>query len=123
MTESLATDRIALSLRRELQFVIRGERMTGELFVGDLQFDAERQRWYCYWSLSFVHPEIGGMSGDDPMDALIRTFDFLSSLIRGSEEDGLVVWWRYEGDHAGLTFPQCDAKRWLEMPSQKPPSA
>ena len=35
------------------------------------------------------------------MDALTQTFDFISSLIRGSEEDGLVVWWRYEGDHAG----------------------
>ena len=44
------------------------------------------------------------------MDALTRAFDFLSSLIRGSEEDGLVVWWRYEGDHAGLAFPQCEGK-------------
>jgi hypothetical protein len=123
MTESLATDRIALSLRRELQFVVRGERMTGELFLGDLQLDSERQRWYCHWSLSFVHPEIGRMSGNDPMDALTQTFDFISSLIRGSEEDGLVVWWRYEGDHAGLTFPQCESKTWLGMPSQKPPSA
>jgi hypothetical protein len=123
MTESLATDHIAFSLKRELEFVIRGERMTGELFVGDLQFDPERRRWYCHWSLSFVHPEIGRMSGDDPMDALTQTFDFISSLIRGSEEDGLVVWWRYEGDHAGLTFPQSEGKRWLEMPSQKSPSA
>ena len=122
MTESLSSDRVALSLRRELQFVIHGERMTGELFVGDLQFDPERQRWYCHWSLSFVHPEIGRLSGDDPMDALTRTFDFLSSLIRGSEEDGLIVWWRYQGDHAGLTFPQCEGKRWFEMPSQTSPS-
>jgi len=57
------------------------------------------------------------------MDALTQAFDFLSSLIRGSEEDGLVVWWRYEGDRAGLTFPQCEGKRWLEMPSRKPSSA
>jgi hypothetical protein len=44
------------------------------------------------------------------MDALTQAFDFLSSLIRGSEEDGLVVCWRYEGEHAGVTFPQCEAR-------------
>ncbi len=51
------------------------------------------------------------------MDVLTQAFDFLSSLTRRSE-DGLVVWWRYEGDYAGLTFPQCEGKRWLEMPSR-----
>jgi hypothetical protein len=123
MTNSAPPHSIELRLVRELQFVIDGERKTGELFVGDLQFDPERQRWYCHWSLSFVHPEIGRMSDDDPLDALTCTFDFISSLIRGSEEDGFIVWWRYEGDHAGLTFPQCESKSWLDVPSQKPPSA
>jgi hypothetical protein len=123
MTDSSSTASIDVRFTRELQFVIGGERISGELFVGDLQFDAERQRWYCHWSLSYVHPEIGRISGDDPLDALASTFDFISSLIRGSEEDGLTVWWRYEGDHAGLTFPQCESKGWLDMASQKPPSA
>ncbi len=109
-------------LRRELQFVIRGERMSGELFVGDLQFDQSGSVGIVTGPFSFVHPEIGRMSGDDLWTLLPQTFDFLSSLIRGSEEDGLIVWWRFERDHAGCTFPQCERKRWLEMPSQKPPS-
>ena len=41
--------------------------------------------------------------GADPLDAITKALDFLSSLIPGSEDDGLVVWWQAEGDHAGLT--------------------
>jgi len=45
--------------------------------------------------------------------------DFLSILIRGNEEDGLIVWWQMEGDGAGLTFPLSEAQKWKEMPPQK----
>ena len=49
------------------------------------------------------------------MDALTQVF-VLSSLIRGSEEDWLVVWWRNEGDHAGLWL--LSLARHLSIPSQ-----
>jgi len=120
MSDSIPEHSIDINLRRKLQFVIRGERKEGELFVGDLQYDVERNRWHCHWSLSFVHPEIGRMFGDDPLSALTTALDFVSGLIRGSEEDGLIVWWQYEGDHAGLTFPNCETKIWLDMPDQRP---
>ncbi|SRR6266550_3978332 len=121
MTNAVSGQTIDVRFERELQFMIRGERKTGTLFVGDLRYDSERRRWGCHWSLSFVHPEIGRLFGDDPLDAFVTTLDFVSSLIRGSEQDGLVVWWRYEGDHAGLTFEQCETKSWLDMPGQKSP--
>ena len=113
---------INFRLERELQFAFKGEQTAGTLFVGDVRYVVDRKRWCCHWSLSFVHDEVGHIWGDDPLDAIKCTLDFLSSLIRGSEEDGLIVWWKYQGDHAGLTFPQCEGRRWLEMPGQKPPA-
>src|SRR5881396_1478146 len=99
----MAVDTIELRLERELQFRIGGEHSTGKLFVGDLTWHEERRQWACHWSIAHIHPEIGRLYGLDALAALTTTLDFLSSLIRGSEEDGLVIWWQSEGDHGGLT--------------------
>ena len=115
----MAVNIIEFRLERELQFRIGGEHSTGKLFVGDLTWQEDRKRWACHWSLAQVHPEVGRLYGADPLDALTATLDFLSSLIRGSEDDGLIVWWQTEGDHAGLTFPMSEAQSWKGMPPQK----
>jgi len=106
-----------ITLERTLSFVIRGEIVTGKLFVGDLEWAEDKQHWICHWSISHIHPEIGRLYGKDPLDAFVKTLDFLSSLIRGSELDGLQVWWFEKGDHAGLTFPLCESQTWKEPPS------
>jgi len=110
---------IEFRLERELHFRIGGEHSTGNLYVGDLTWQEDKKRWACHWSLAVVHPEVGRIYGADPIAALTATLDFLSILIRGSEDDGLVVWWQTEGDHGGLTFPMSEAQKWKEMPPQK----
>jgi|SRR5882762_3672686 len=105
-----------LRLERTLTFVIRSEVRAGSLFVGDLQWAETKNKWVCHWSISHIHPEMGRMYGSDPLDAFIKTLDFLSSLIRGSELDGLQIWWRERGDHAGMTFPLCEERHWEKMP-------
>ena len=112
-------DAIEFRLERELQFRISGQHSAGKLFVGDLTWQQDNKRWACHWSLAHVHPEIGSFYGADPLAALTTTLDFLSSLIRGSEDDGLIVWWQAEGDHAGLTFPMSEGQNWKKMPPQK----
>jgi hypothetical protein len=82
------------------------------VWLGDLKWIPEKKKWACRWSVSIIHPEVGLIYGDDPLDALTKTVDFLSSLIRGSELDGLRVWWRKDGDHAGITFPLCEGRTW-----------
>jgi hypothetical protein len=110
---------IDFRLERELHFRIRGEYSTGKLFVGDLALQEDKKRWACHWSLAHVHPEVGRIYGADPLAALTATLDFVSSLIRGSEADGLVIWWQTEGDHAGLTFPQSEGQSWTEIAPHK----
>ena len=97
-----------MKLTRDLNFRIKGEHCTGQLRVGDVVWLEEKKRWVCYWSLAYVHPEEGHFYGEDALQAWTRTLDFISSHIRGNEADGLKVWWQYEGDHGGLTFPQCE---------------
>lgn len=107
---------LPFKLERELHFRIRGQHSTGKLFVGDITWLEEKKKWACHWSIAHVHPEVARLYGADPLDALTKTLDFLSSLIRGSEDDGLTVWGQDEGDHAGLTFPQCEGQSWKKMP-------
>jgi hypothetical protein len=42
------------------------------------------------------------ITGDDLMQALDRTFGFLADLINGHIEDGVDMWWQYEGDACGF---------------------
>jgi hypothetical protein len=106
-------------LERPLHFRIGDALTLGQLFVGDIQWLDDRKAWACHWSISHVHPEIGRLYGGDPLQALTATLDFVASLIRGSERDGLVVWWQQEGDHAGMTFPLCEDRTWDQMPPQR----
>jgi hypothetical protein len=103
-------------MERKLRFRMAGELVEGTMSIGDLQWKADKQKWACHWSVPFVHPETGMTYGADPLDALLRAMDFLSVLLRGSEEDGLDVFWREEGDHAGLVFPLSEGKKWREVP-------
>jgi hypothetical protein len=91
--------------RRQLTFKIHGEEKHGELFIGDVKPRPDGT-WLCHWSISFVHPEVGAQVGDDELDAFYHCVRFVERLIRGSEEDGLQVWWRFVGDHAGFDFDE-----------------
>ncbi len=95
-----------LNLERELKFRFADGEKTGKLKVHRIVKVESKDHWACYWSLDFVHPEQGRLFGDDPLDALFTCLDFVGNLIRGSEKDGLRVWWQYEGDHCGLMFSE-----------------
>jgi hypothetical protein len=86
-----------------LTFEIEGKNQKGELFVGKL-VQRDDGRWICHWSLSVVHPELGQQFGDDPLDALYQCLRFVEELIKGCEEDGLKVHWRFQGDHCGFNY-------------------
>ncbi len=107
---------LPFKLERELHFRISGQPSTGKLSIGDITWLDERKIWACHWSITHIHPEVGRIYGADPIEALTRTLDFLSSLIRDSEDDGLTVWWQVEGDHAGLIFSLCENQNWKKMP-------
>jgi hypothetical protein len=104
--QAMEPKRIDLGLVRVLQFRIRGEVTEGLLQISRLEFLPERRQWACYWSLAFVHPEEAKIYGSDAMEALSQGLDFISNLVRGSERDGLQVWWKTEGDHGGLGFTE-----------------
>jgi hypothetical protein len=97
---------IHLNLTRTLTFVINGLETTGELQISRIEFYPKLQKWACYWSLSFIHPEESRIFGNDPLGALFQCLDFIGNLIRGSERDGLDVWWKVPGDHCGLMFTE-----------------
>ncbi len=107
---------LPFKLERELHFRIGGQPSTGKLIVGGVVWVEPKKKWACEYSLAHVDPEGGRIYGADPLDALSKALDFLSSLIRGSEDDGLIVWWQTEGDHGGLTFPLSENQTWKKMP-------
>lgn len=99
-----------MTFTRSLNFKINGQIEKGDVIIKEPIWDPERKQWACHWSIAFVHPEFARFHGDDPLAAHLRTIDFVSSLILNSEVDGLIVWWSYEGDHGGLTFPMCEGE-------------
>ena len=107
---------LPFKFERELHFRIRGQSSTGKLTVGGVNWVEAKKKWACDYSLAHVDPVGGCIYGTDPLNALSNTLDFLSILIRGSEDDGLIVWWQAEGDHAGLTFPLSEDQKWKKVP-------
>jgi hypothetical protein len=105
-----------MKFERTLKFKFGGTESSGTLCVGPIEWSAEKQKWGCQWSISEVHPELGVTYGSDPLDSLIKSLDFLSTLIRGSEDDGLVVYWLEPGDHCGLVFPLSEGQTWRKVP-------
>ena len=95
---------IPLNLTRELKFEIGGKALEGKLSIRSLNFNTDKNKWECRWSLDHLYPDSVSFAGDDPLEALVRTLKFASEFIRGSNEDGHRVFWRYEGDNAGLPF-------------------
>lgn len=90
-----------MKCERELNFIIKGQTVQGKVSIGDIFQDREG-RWRCAWSISYISPETNSIIGDDALSAFVRTLDFVRQLIRGSEEDGLQVWWKQPGDHGGF---------------------
>lgn len=105
-----------MKFERTLKFKSGAAESLGTLCVGPIEWSAEKQKWGCQWSISEVHPEPGVTYGSDPLDSVIRSLDFLSTLIRGSEDDGLVVYWQEPGDHCGLVFPLSEGQGWRKVP-------
>lgn len=95
-----------LNLTRTLHFRFGGEVVDGELAFKRLEFQREKNRWACVWSLAFVHPEEGRIYGHDALEALTKCIEFVTNLVQHSERDGLIVWWKAEGDHGGLSLEE-----------------
>ena len=87
---------------RNISIRYKGEVIPGTITIDRIEEDKERGRWKCYYTISMIVPEGGHIWGDDPLEALSRCLVFLDGLIRGSEEDGLEIWWQHEGDHCGI---------------------
>ena len=99
-------------LKRTIFFEIEGHVVDGVLYIAEARWIEDKAKWGCGWSVSHIHPEIGMIYGRDPLDAFVVTLDFLACLIRGSELDGLPIWWKERGDHAGLVFNLCETRKW-----------
>lgn len=102
---------IPLNLHRTINFIVDGKETTGDLRIDRIEFYPKRQKWACCWSLAFVHPNEGKIFGHDPLAALFECLDFIGNLIRGSERDGLKIWWKVPGDHCGLMFTEFPDRR------------
>jgi hypothetical protein len=89
------------TIERTLHFVIQGQHQTGHVRIGPIE-EHHPGRWDCHCSISFVSPEPSRIPGVDPLDALNRCLQFVGRLLRGSEKDGLVLWWQAPGDHGGF---------------------
>jgi hypothetical protein len=87
---------------RNISIRYKGELISGIITVGGIEQLEESERWKCYYTISMIHPERGHIWGADPLDALSNCLVFLDGLIKGSEEDGLEIWWQHEGDHCGM---------------------
>ena len=106
-----------ITFERSLRFQrADGSEVNGKLVIGDLEWNEKRSKWACRWSIEPIHPECGEIYGEDPLDAFIRALDFLSILIRGSEDDGLKIWWKLPDDHVGITFPMTEGVKWRKVP-------
>ena len=90
-----------MQLIRQLTIGINGVRRRGELRIGDLK-ECRPGRWACYWSITFLGDDPSPIYGEDPLQALTRCLFFLEQFVRGSERDGVEIWWQSPGDHAGL---------------------
>jgi hypothetical protein len=107
---------IPLNLNREFTFLLNGSQKKGWLRLRKLYFDETKAQWRCDWSLDYLYPNTVHFSGDDPLQALTRTLDFASSLIRGSIIGGDRLYWQYDGDLGGLDFPQSESGDWKLRP-------
>jgi hypothetical protein len=101
-----------VNMERAFSFRTGDEVKPGKITVGEIRWLPERKEWACDWSIEPINPEVGRIYGKDPLDALIKTLDFLSTLIRGSEIDGLECWWAQPGDHAGFVFRLSESRAW-----------
>ncbi len=90
-----------LLFKRYLTFEQSGVRKTGVLQIHRLEQLSE-SKWACFWSLSYVHPELCAVYGEDALKAITNALELLSGLIRGTGEDGLKIWWHHEGDNGGI---------------------
>jgi hypothetical protein len=89
-------------LERTIHVRRAGPATSGPLTVGPIRWLSERGTWACYWSIHVIHSEEARLYGDDPIQALDRTLEFITNLIHGSIEDGFTMWWQSEGDGCGF---------------------
>jgi len=85
-----------------------GKLIMGTLSIGGVNNIAERNRWACYCSIPVINPERISIYGEDPLDAFSKCLVFVDGLIKGSEADGLEIWWQYKGDHCAILRPIAD---------------
>jgi len=87
-------------LSRVLEFSRAGEAFRASVDIGAPEF--EQGVWRCRWRMDVLHPEGLSMTGEDALDAFLRSLRFVSKFLRGCEEDGWQVKWQNVGDHGGF---------------------
>ncbi len=97
-----------LPFERSLTFERSGVQSLGVIQIHRLE-QLSAVKWACHWSLSYVHPEESVIYGEDALDAVVKTLNFLAELIRDTAEDGLKIWWHYDGDNGGM-FPASEGE-------------
>jgi hypothetical protein len=95
-------DHFNFRLERTIHVLWNGVPSTGPLTLGPIEWLPTRKRWACHWSIHAIHSEQAKMYGDDPIQALDQTIKFITDFIRRSIEDGIQMWWQYEGDICGF---------------------
>jgi len=87
---------IPLDFNRKLTFRKDGKTFEGKLRIHSLE-KCDDLKWICFWSLDYVCTE-GKARGDDSLNALTNALYVIHKLIVGTSEDGMEIWWQYEGD-------------------------
>ena len=104
-----STPDIVLNFRRELSFRTVADTRKGEVHIERISFIADRRCWACYWSISFIRPRSDQpIYGEDPLQALILTLSFITSLLRSPGTPDLQIWWLTEGDNGGFPVQLAD---------------
>jgi hypothetical protein len=89
------------TMTRQLHMVIAGAEVNAVVRIGPTEPD-NVAGWRCHWAIDHVCLKGGKFRGRDELDAFSRCYKFVNQLLRGSEDDGLVVWWQEPGDHGGF---------------------
>ena len=92
----MATNSIDLNFERELSF-----RKSEKCFKGTVRIDRlflnENSKWTCHLSIDYICESGAKIYRVDLLDPLTQDPTFIGHLIEGTIEDGIDIWWKYEG--------------------------
>lgn len=94
----------SFELIREITFRKDDKQSPGEIMIGGIEWDEEKDVWGCKCRITFLHDDVIRLHQVDAMGALRACFKFISGLIASAEKDGVEIWWLEPGDHGGLAW-------------------